>query len=150
MLSEIKRKIREIDGSIGIHYDARYLNEDRMLNDIRILERVFQERIYFGRSHFLVFNIAKTLDILEKSGIKLDTTGGYAEHIGFKFGTSKPFKPYNFSTGKEYNLIEVPLIIMEGTLQSEKYMKLSPQEEFDKVKSIINKIKKYNGIFTFL
>ncbi|KLO24338.1 hypothetical protein X275_00640 [Marinitoga sp. 1197] len=149
-LVNIKKQIKEIDGDIGIHYDVRYLDENRMNNDIKKIEEIFNDKIISGRAHYLIFDITKTYEILEKSGIKLDTTGGYAEHIGFRFGTSKPFKPYNFNKNKEYNLIEVPLIIMDGTLQSNKYMNISPEKGFEKIKNIIEKIKKYNGIFTFL
>ena len=146
----LNKKSKNIKGSIGIHYDVRYLEESRMQNDVKNLREIFNEEIYSGRAHYLIFDITKSFDILEKSGIKVDTTGGYAEHIGFRFGTSKPFKPFNFKENKEYNLIEIPLIIMDASLQSKKCMNLTPQEGFEKIKEIINKIKKYNGIFTFL
>jgi len=142
--------IKKINGSIGIHYDARYLKENRMQNDVEKLKKVFEEKIYCGRSHFLIFDITKTFDILEDTGIKLDTTGGHAEHIGFRFGTSKPFRPFNFEEKREYNLIEVPLIVMDGTLQAKKYMNFTPQEGFEEIKKLVNIIKQYNGIFTFL
>ncbi len=149
-LNKLGAEINKINGSIGIHYDVRYIYEDRLLNDIDKLNKTFDIQINSGRAHYLIFDIEKSFDILEKSGIKLDTTGGYAEHIGFRFGTSKPFKPYNFKTGKEYNILEVPLIIMDGTLLNKKYMNLLPEEGFNKIKNTINKIEKYNGVFTFL
>lgn len=149
-IKKIKDEIKSIDGSIGIHYDARYLKTDRMEKDINILEGSFKEKIYLGRAHFLKFDIKKSFDIYENAGIKLDSTGCYADKIGFRFGTSYPFKPYNFKEKREYDLLEVPLIIMESTLQSIDYMNLSPKEASIKMKDIINQINEVKGVFTFL
>ncbi|BBE30177.1 hypothetical protein OSSY52_03180 [Tepiditoga spiralis] len=149
-LKKLEKEINKINGNVGIHYDAEYLNKNRMEKDIEKLKNIFNSKIDKGRSHYLMFDIKKSFDIYEKAGIKLDSTGGYADRVGFRFGTCKPFKPFNFDKGKEYNIIEIPLIIMEGTLQSQKYMNLTSKEGFEKIKEIINKIKKYNGVFTFL
>lgn len=146
----LKSEILSNQGSIGIHYDSRYLEEERMESDVSRLSKVMDYKICFGRSHYLLFNITKTFDILEKSGIELDSSGGYADVIGFRFGTSFPFKPYNFKLNREYNLIEVPLIVMDTTLRGEGYMNLSPQESISKIKEMINTINEHKGIFTFL
>jgi len=58
--------------------------------------------------------------------------------------------PYNFKEKREYNLLEIPLIVMEGSLQSPRYMNLTPEQGFEKIKELVDKIKKYNGTFTFL
>jgi len=147
---KLENDILNIKSNIGIHYDTRYLNENRMKEDIDKLQNIFNSKIDSGRAHFLIFDIKKSFDIFEKSGIKLDSTGSYTDSIGFRFGTCKPFKPYNFNTGKSYNFYEYPLIIMEGSLQGKNYMNLNPEEGFEKIKEIMDTIKLYNGVFTFL
>ncbi len=149
-IQKISRIIVQNNSSIGIHYDTRYLEREDMKADIEILEGIIGKKIYFGRSHWLLFDIQKTFDILEKSGIILDTTGGYADVVGFRFGTSHPFRPFNFKTGKAYDLIEVPLIVMEGTLFQKKYMALDANSGFQKIRDLIDTVKRYNGVFTFL
>ena len=94
--------------------------------------------------------MTNSFDIYEKAGIKIDSTGSYADRVGFRFGTSKPFKPYNFKEKREYELVEIPLIVMDGSLQNPRYMNLSPKEGFEKIKELITKIKKYKGTFTLL
>jgi hypothetical protein len=121
-----------------------------MKNDIEKLNNIFETKIESGRAHFLIFDIRKSFDVYEKADLKIDTTGSFADRVGFRFGTSKPFNPYNFKENREYNLIEIPLIVMDGSLQNENYMNLSPEEGFEKIKELIDKIKKYNGVFTFL
>ena len=149
-LNNLKFKISKNGGSVGIHYDSRYLVEDRMISDVNKLSYVFNERVNHGRAHYLVFNITKSFDIFEKNGIKLDSSAGYADVIGFRFGTSYPFRPYNFEENREYNIIEVPLIVMDTTLKSENYMNLSPNESLEIIKKMIYKTNKYHGVFTIL
>ena len=146
---DIAQKINFINGNIGVHYEPRYLiNPQKISNAIDKITSVTRKSILAGRSHYLMFEVDKSYKIYDEVGIKLDTTGGYADSIGFRFGTSLPFKPYNFTEGKTYNVIEVPLIIMDGTLKG--YMGLKPDEAFEKIKSIMSFIEKTNGVFTFL
>ena len=51
---------------------------------------------------------------------------------------------------REYNVVEIPLILMDDSLQSPNYVNLDLNEKFKKIKQIIDKVKKYNGTFTFL
>lgn len=150
LLEKYKQNILSSNGSIGIHYDARHIKEDRMKNDMEVLEIIFEREINSGRAHYLIFDIEKSFDIYESSGLKLDTTCSYADMVGFRFGTCRPFKPYNFSEKREYEFIEVPLLVMEGSLQGKNHMNLSNDEGFEKIKEIMRKVKKYNGVFTFL
>lgn len=150
LLYKYKQYIESSGGSIGIHYDARHIKDDRMKKDIKVLEKIFEREIISGRAHYLIFDIEKSFDIYEDSGLKLDTTCSYADMIGFRFGTCRPFKPYNFIEKREYELIEVPLLIMEGSLQGKKNMKLTPSEGLEKIREIMRKVKEHNGIFTFL
>ena len=149
-LQEIEKEIKSTDGKIGIHYDVRHLKEDRMKNDLERLNQIFETKIEYGRAHFLLFDITKSFDIYEKACIKIDSTCSYADRVGFRFGTSKPFMPYNFKEKRDYNLLEIPLIVMEGSLQNPRYMNLSPKEGFEKIKELIQKIIKYKGTFTLL
>lgn len=149
-LMDLKSKIVKNESSHGIHYDSRYLVTDRMIADITKLSKIMGERIFCGRAHYLLFNIRKSFDIYESSGIKLDSTGGYADSIGFRFGTSYPFKPYNFKENREYDFIEVPLIVMDTTLKGENYMKLTPYEGLEIIKTMIDKTNEYKGVFTVL
>jgi hypothetical protein len=121
-----------------------------MCEDIKILEQIIDKPIISGRAHYLLFEIHKSYSVYERSNIKLDTTGSYADRVGFRFGTSRPFKPFNFDQGTSYDLLEVPLIVMDGSLQNPRYMGLDPQTALKKNKELIMKIKKHGGVFTFL
>ncbi|MFZ7134529.1 MAG: DUF7033 domain-containing protein [Eubacteriales bacterium] len=142
--------IDSTSGNVGIHYDSGHLVFGVMEKCILKLQDVLNRKIQYGRAHYLIFDIKKSFEIYEKNNFKIDTTGSYADKIGFRFGTSRPFKPFNFNSGSAYSFFEVPLIIMEGSLQGRKHMNLTPEEGLIKIREIMDKIEKYNGVFTFL
>ncbi|HQQ94478.1 MAG TPA: hypothetical protein PLQ93_07980 [Bacteroidia bacterium] len=79
-----------------------------------------------NRYHYLRFNLPDAYKTIEESGLKLDASLGFAEHYGFRNNYGYPFSPYDFSTGKAFNFLELPLNIMDGTFQ--RYLKLPVQE----------------------
>ena len=66
------------------------------------------------RYHFLKFNLPKAWDELEKAGLKLDTSLGFSEDFGFRNSYGLPFMPFNLKQNRVYNLIEVPMNVMDG------------------------------------
>ncbi len=147
---QIKKEIESIRGEIGIHYDIKHMEDERMENDLKELGMVFQKKIKIGRAHFLLFDINRSFDIYGRAGITFASTCSYSERVGFRFGTSKPFRPYNFKQQREYHFIEIPLIIMDGTLADPKYMNLTPVDGYTKTKALIDKIRQFNGVLTLL
>ena len=66
------------------------------------------------RYHFLKFNLPKAWDELEKAGLKLDTSLGFSEDFGFRNSYGLPFMPFNLKQNRVYNLIELPMNVMDG------------------------------------
>ncbi len=150
-LISLSEKIIESGSEIGIHYSSRHLESvDYLRKEISKLSKVFKRPINKGRAHFLLLDITKSFDIYENSGIIVDATGGYSDQIGFRFGTSRRFRPYNFKERRLYSFYEQPLIVMEGTLQNPRYMNLTPEKGLEKIKQIIDKVYEVNGNFTLL
>lgn len=143
-ISKLKESGHEISvhGSFGTHTDA-----DKFKNDI---ERIGNKPVVGNRFHFLMFNAEKTVSVLEQCNIKYDTTLGFAEQPGFRRGTCYPFFLYNFEEDRISDVIEIPLIVMDTTLGHPKYLGLSQDEAFEKVKPLIDQVIKFNGVLTLL
>lgn len=92
-----------------------------------------------NRYHYLKFKLPEAYQTIEKSGLKLDASLGFAEHYGFRNNYGYPFHPYNTETGKPYSFLEVPLNIMDGSFQ--RYMKIPVHET---ASTIINFLEKNN------
>ena len=131
-----------IHGSFGTHKDHKKLSFD--------ISKINSPQIIGNRFHFLMYDNTITINTLEKNNLKYDSTLGFAEHIGFRRGTCYPFFLYDFDNDKCSTILEIPLIAMDTTLQSRKYMNKPPNEAFNEMKTIINEILKFNGVFTLL
>ncbi len=70
------------------------------------------------RSHRLAFSFQKTFAILEQAGIQYDSTLGFWEHAGYRAGISYPYKPYNLEENRPFNILEIPLHVMDVSLFS--------------------------------
>lgn len=97
-----------------------------------------------------MFDVLKTVSVLEDCKIKYDTSLGFAEKIGFRRGTCFPFYLYNFEKNKISQVIEIPLIVMDSSLSNTKYMGLSQEKAIEHIFDLINEVKKFNGVFTIL
>jgi peptidoglycan/xylan/chitin deacetylase (PgdA/CDA1 family) len=75
-----------------------------------------------NRHHFLKYSLPELWNELENSGIKFDSSLGFAERYGFRNSFAYPFRPFNHKTQQSHNFIEMPLMVMDGSFQ--KYLKI--------------------------
>ena len=131
-----------IHGSFGTHANKEMLQKD--------ISHINLKSIIGNRFHFLMFDPAKTVSVLEDNGIKYDTTLSFAEQIGFRRGTCFPFYLYNFEKDHSSSVLEIPLLVMDSSLLNKKYMGVNKEDALQKVFKIIDEVEKHNGVFTLL
>lgn len=129
-----------IHGSIGTSSDADLLKSE--------IERIDCD-VTGNRFHFLMYDSSLTPAILSESGLKYDSTLGFAENIGFRNSCCLPFFLYDFQNNKSSDILEIPLHVMDVSF-SEKYMNISKEEALYKVYDLIGEIEKFDGCFTLL
>jgi len=100
-----------------------------------------------GRQHYLRWSPETWLD-WEACGLLYDSTVGYADRLGFRAGTSIPFRPWSLEQNRELRLIEVPLILMDCT--PVKYMRISKEEATRRIRACITRTAAVGGVFTVL
>ena len=134
---------------VGLHggHEA-YNNLDEIKEKKKRLEKVLGKKVVGYRNHFLKFKVPDTWELLGKAGFKYDSTFGYADCVGFRNGMCHPFKPFNLDTGKEIDILEIPLTVMDCTLFD--YMRLDFDKAWDVTKMLIDIVEKYNGVITIL
>ncbi|SES77474.1 hypothetical protein SAMN04488587_0915 [Methanococcoides vulcani] len=152
-LQTIRDDIRYIDSrgwEVGLHGGhASYNNYEDILKRKEKLETILGKSIIGYRNHFLRFKVPETWDMLSKAGFKYDTTFGYNDCAGFRNGMCHPFRPIDLKTGKESEIIEIPLTIMDCCL-SNNYMRLDFNASWNLAKQLIDTVEKYNGVITIL
>jgi hypothetical protein len=106
--------------SIGIHpsYDSD-TNEKIFTTEKTILEKASNNVVTDSRQHFLRYSIHHTGEILDRAGIKTDSSIGYRDKIGFRAGTGFPYRMYNFNQEKAFDFVEIPMVIMDGAAMEE-------------------------------
>ena len=107
------------------------------------LEEVLEAKVYGIRQHNLNLDIPNTWKLHEKIGLEYDTTLGFNEFVGFRWGTCFPFYPLDRETAKPLSLLEIPLIIEDIAL-------FSYNNPWEVCMDIINTVEKYNGVLTIL
>jgi hypothetical protein len=73
------------------------------------------------RMHYLRFDPNVTPGLLDKAGFTFDSSLGFADRSGFRRGTSRPFRLWDFAGDRPLRIEERPLIAMDATLLRRDY-----------------------------
>ena len=151
-LGPLMAKIRELAAEgceAGVHFGYETGDDsDSMKRQAWRVKVASGLEVRGGRHHYLSADFRGAWKAHEKAGLLYDTTLGYAEAAGFRAGTSYPFQPYDFATGKEMKIFEAPLVAMDGTFFQ--YQGLSAEEAVRRVMRLADAVKEAGGVFTLL
>jgi len=141
------KNILKRDHVVGIHGSYDGYNKENVFNaELNRLKKI-HNNITEGRQHYLRFANPITWQQWNNEGLEIDSTIGYTDFAGFRSGVCYEYKVFNILSQSQLQIIEKPLIAMEGALKYE-YMHVAGfLEEIGKLSEII---KKYKGNFVFL
>ena len=146
-LKEVFKSAIDNGYEIGLHPSYASFNDKRQfLKEKKKLESVLNQKITLSRQHILHYDIIKTPQVLESSGISNDFTLGYQDIIGFRVGTGFDYYLWNNKEDRKFNIIETPLIIMDGCLLIESDYSV---EKAIKIHSEFYKNNKFNTQITY-
>jgi hypothetical protein len=142
---------------IGIHPSYHtYLSKENMRHEVSHLRKTLlslniDQKVQFGRQHFLRWKTSSTIHNWINSGLKFDSSMGFADIPGFRSGTAKQFKWFDVIKNESTILIERPLIFMECSVLSKRYLNLDYSDEtLTYILDLKRKSLKYGGDFVFL
>ncbi len=106
--------------TIGIHpsYES-WKDAELFADELQQLQNITGGAVRITRQHFLRFSFPHTPRIIEKLGLKEDSSLGYADRLGFRCGTGFGFRLYDFEHEKAFDFLETPLVFMDSALFSE-------------------------------
>jgi peptidoglycan/xylan/chitin deacetylase (PgdA/CDA1 family) len=134
---------------IGLHGGhTTYHDPDAMKEKKKRLENVLKNKVAGYRNHYLRFTVPGSWEFLSQAGFLYDSTLGYHDCAGFRNGMCHPFRPFNRSTGKGIDIVEVPLTIMDTTLTN--HMNLDPSTSWDLAKRLIDTVASCHGTISIL
>ncbi|MBP5758959.1 MAG: polysaccharide deacetylase family protein [Bacteroidales bacterium] len=128
--TETIEKIKKRGHIIGFHAGHGTAdNPERYTEELQLLRQHTGVDITFSRQHFLKFDMPNTFNMLEANGITHDFSLGYSDSEGFRCGTGNSYQVFDFLARKTLNVREVPLIIMDSTLNHTKHLSTAQAEE---------------------
>jgi hypothetical protein len=146
---QLMARARTRGDEIALHpsYDS-FNDPTRMGIELRELSRASGKTIRTSRQHYLRFTMPETLRALEKNGLAVDSTMGFADRAGFRCGWSGCFRPYDIEEAREMDLIEVPLVAMDITFPV--YEKIPSEKCIERISNLIHGSAVPGGAFVFL
>jgi len=151
----VAEMIREIDRQgweIGLHPSWYSFDDvDELKTQKESLEKALGHEVVSVRQHYLHYDIRVTPRVQAEAGFKYDSTLGFNDNVGFRFGTSYPWHLYDLKTEKELPIMEIPLTIQDGALLNpSKGMRLDEETAFQYVKQIAEAVENVGGVLTLL
>lgn len=142
---------------IGIHpsYNT-YQDQDAFNKEVNHLRDTLKkhqisQKHMGGRMHYLRFKMPDTLRLWRDAGLSYDSSLSYADHAGFRCGTSIPYKFFDIEQDQISDLTIKPLIAMEVSITKEKYQNLGNGERaFQALFSLKKACEAVGGDFTLL
>lgn len=150
-----KRRVRNLVASLwtkgvemGVHPSYETFGSlERLQLEVSALREFLGEERIGGRQDFLRWNPG-TWVLWDKLGLGYDATVGFADHIGFRAGTSYPYRPWLLFVGREAQLLEIPLMAMDSTTLG--YMNLSAEDAFRELHDCAERCRTVGGVFSLL
>ena len=151
-VAEMMREIDRQGWEIGLHpswYSFDDVNELKRQKEA--LEKALGHEVVSIRQHCLHYDIRVTPAVHAVAGFKYDSTLGFNDNVGFRFGTSYPWHLYDLKAEKQLPIMEIPLIIQDGAmLNPAKGMRLDKDTAFQYIKQITEAVEKVGGVLTLL
>jgi peptidoglycan/xylan/chitin deacetylase (PgdA/CDA1 family) len=151
-VTEMIQEIHRREWEIGLHPSwYTYNDADELKRQKEALEISIGSPIDSVRQHYLHYDIRSTPRAHWEAGFKYDSTLGFNDNIGFRFGTCYPWNLYDFKTTKMLPIVEIPLIIQDVSMLSpKKGLRLNWQAAFDYIVLIAERVKEVGGVLTLL
>jgi L,D-peptidoglycan transpeptidase YkuD (ErfK/YbiS/YcfS/YnhG family) len=156
-IQNLLKIINDRGHEIGVHSSYQtYINPYKMRHQKNMLEETLKllhikQTIRGNRQHYLRYDASKTPAYLDNAEFQYDTSGGYADSPGFRYGLCYEFSMFDFLQRTKLNLKQRPLIVMESSVIDKRYMGLEyTTESYLCMKRLKDTCKAHNGIFSLL
>ena len=151
----VAEMIKEIDHrgwEIGLHTSWYSFDDgDKMKREKGPIEKALGHEIVSVRQHCLHYDIRITPRVHADAGFKYDSTLGFNDNVGFRFGTCYPWFLYDLKAEEQLPVMEIPLILQDGAmLNLNKGLRLDEYAAFNYVVQIAEAVEKVGGVLTLL
>lgn len=111
-------EVRQRGHEVGWHPGYRTsIDQEVFQRELQRIQQVLGESEFGGRQHYLRWRAGESWEAWEDAGLTYDSSLGFADTIGFRCGTCRPFPVYSLQREQQLRLIERPLAAMDCALE---------------------------------
>jgi|CXWL01.1.fsa_nt_gi hypothetical protein len=139
-LSELSRR----GWQVGLHGSSvSWRDGDRLARERILLEKALGTSVTRTRQHWLRFSLRDTWAAQSSAGLSEDSTGGFNDRPGFRFGAALRFHPWDMTQGGALATRHTPLVLMDSHLYA--YLRLSTEQRAEKIAAIFDEVRTVRG-----
>lgn len=151
LVREIVRELSDEGFDIGLHGSYHSACSAEVLAAERAaLERATGRPVTSTRQHYLHWDVRLTPRAQDAAGLHTDSTLGFNRNVGFRAGTSLPFRLFDLATRIPTAVLEVPLIVQEGPLLAANGLELDRRQAADVLRLLLDRVAEVGGVATLL
>jgi hypothetical protein len=116
-IADVMRTLADEGFDVGLHgsYNSA-VRPGALAEERAVLEQATGLQVTTTRQHFLHWDVRWTPRLQEEAGLRADSSLGFNRNVGFRAGTSLPFRHFDVATRRPLELLEVPLVAQDGAL----------------------------------
>lgn len=147
IMLELARQGHDVGLHGGYHTALKLEN---FLHEKHLLEDETGLVVTTTRQHWLHWDAKVTPELHERAGITADSTVGYNRNVGFRAGTSKPYRFFDVGRDRALDLVELPMILMDGSVFSTLALELDQPRAKRVAKLIMDRVIETEGCVSLL
>ena len=149
-VAEMMREIDSQGWEVGLHPTWHtYDDPHELARQKAQVEGVLGHEVRSVRQHFLHYDIERTPRAHTEAGFRFDSTLGFTDGVGFRFGTSYPWQLYDGENNERLPILELPLVIQDGALlNSRKGLSLDKDTAFAYLRQLVDRVENVGGVLT--
>jgi peptidoglycan/xylan/chitin deacetylase (PgdA/CDA1 family) len=150
-VAEVIRSIGHAGFDVGLHggYHTA-LDGEALVAEKTALENAAELELTTTRQHYLHWDAQVTPRLQEEAGFRADSTLGFNRNIGFRAGTSLPFRHFERESGRTLDLLEVPLVVQDGALLGRQSLALDTDHAREVIAQMLDRVAAVGGVATML
>ena len=148
-VADVARQLDREGFEVGLHgsYNSAFA-ADRLTAEKVELEQATGLTVTSIRQHFLHWDARVTPHLQARAGFSADTSLGFNRNIGFRAGTSLPFRWFDVGSDSAVDLVELPMLIGDVALLRADALELGPELAEETLLGRLHGIAEIGGVAT--
>lgn len=148
---DVVRTVRAEGFDVGLHgsYNSA-LAPGMLARERAMLEAALGEDVTTTRQHFLHWDIRTTPREQAHAGLRADSSLGFNRNLGYRAGTSLPFRFFDVEREEQLDLLELPLLVHDGGLLRTDALELDVALAREVIRQFVDTAAETNGVATLI